>query len=86
MVPLLAANAGDNFRHQLTKGPLVSAPHLARFVYDFDQSAFPAAAPLGDFPPLPLARRLRISPKRASRVIKGRSAYSTSDDRCRAAR
>jgi hypothetical protein len=45
MVPLLAANAGDNFAHQLTNDPLVSAPHLARFVYDFNQSAISAAAP-----------------------------------------
>jgi hypothetical protein len=32
----LAANAGDNFAHNLTNGCLVSTPYLARFVYGFN--------------------------------------------------
>jgi len=41
---LLEANAGDNFAQQPTNGRLVSAPRTARFVYDVNQSALPAAA------------------------------------------
>jgi ABC-type enterochelin transport system ATPase subunit len=41
MARLLAADTGDSFTYQLTNGRLVSAPHLARFVYRFNQSAAP---------------------------------------------